>query len=65
MIEENIIFKIAFNLSSGLKLIHSLKYAYRNLKPENILISLDGNFKISDFSSCTNRYYENINNHVK
>ena len=64
MIQENQIWKIAMNLASGLNTIHSLKYAHRDLKPENILVSSEGDFKISDFSSCTNRFYENINNHV-
>jgi len=65
MIQENQIWKIAFNLASGLNAIHSLKYAHRDLKPENILVSLEGNFKITDFSSTTNRFYEKVNNHVK
>ena len=63
MLESNI-WKIAFDLSNGLNSLHKIKYTHRDLKPENILVNSEGNFKICDFSSTTNRCYENVFNHV-
>lgn len=64
MISESQIWKIALQLATGLNSIHNIKYAHRDLRPENILVNLEGKIKIIDFSSATNRFYENIANHV-
>ncbi len=64
MVSEYQIWRIALELVKGLNSLHHIKYAHRDLRPENILITLEGKIKISDFSSASNRFYENINNHV-
>ena len=65
MISETQIWRIALQIATGLNNLHEIKYAHRDLRPENILVTLEGQIKISDFSSATNRFYENINNHVR
>ena len=64
MISETQIWRIALQIATGLNNLHEIKYAHRDLRPENILVTLEGQIKISDFSSATNRFYENINNHI-
>jgi serine/threonine protein kinase len=56
--------KIIFQISSGLKLLHANKYAHRDIRPENILYTYDGNFKICDFGSASRQSYESVNNNV-
>lgn len=41
-----------FQMVSAIKYIHSLNYAHRDLKCENILISKHMNIKIADFGFC-------------
>ncbi|KAA6396338.1 MAG: putative serine/threonine protein kinase [Streblomastix strix] len=41
--------KYAFQILSGLKVLHSNQIAHRDLKPENILIDKYGNAKLADF----------------
>lgn len=33
----------------GIQYLHSKKIVYRDIKPENIMIDMDGNLKIADF----------------
>ncbi len=33
----------------GIEHLHSLNIVYRDIKPENILLDLDGHIKIADF----------------
>lgn len=33
----------------AIEYLHSMKIAYRDLKPENLLIAADGHIKITDF----------------
>ncbi len=56
--------KIVYNIATGLKYLHGNKYAHRDIRPENILITYDSNFKICDFCSATGKFYDNINNNV-
>ncbi len=58
------ILKIIFQISSGLKLLHANKYAHRDIRPENIFYTYDGNFKICDFGSASRQFYDSINNNV-
>lgn len=64
MVSESQIWNIALQIATGLNSLHEIKYAHRDIRPENILVTLEGNIKLTDFSSATNRFYENINNHV-
>lgn len=48
-IPENFIIKIFIQVLLGLKYMHELKCIHRDIKPRNILVSLDGNIKITDF----------------
>lgn len=34
---------------TALEYLHSLKIAYRDLKPENLLVAADGHLRITDF----------------
>lgn len=36
-------------LLEGLEYIHNLNIVYRDIKPENILVDIDGHIKIADF----------------
>lgn len=39
----NTIWFIMYQLASSVKYLHDYKYAYRDIKPENIIITPDGN----------------------
>ena len=42
-----------FQMANGLAYIHSMKYAHRDISPDNVLIAIDGNrLLISDFGLC-------------
>ena len=43
--------KIAHDVALGLGAAHRQGIVHRNVKPQNILISLDGSIKLTDFSS--------------
>ena len=36
----------------GLKYLHDRNYIYRDMKPENILLDIDGHVRITDFGLC-------------
>ncbi|KAJ3450225.1 cell surface glycoprotein (s-layer protein)-like protein [Anaeramoeba flamelloides] len=43
---------ITLSLLGSLKMIHGLSIIHRDIKPQNILIGIDGHLRISDFSSA-------------
>nr|CAH7723927.1 unnamed protein product [Callosobruchus chinensis]CAH7748441.1 unnamed protein product [Callosobruchus chinensis] len=45
--------KYTKQLLCGLKYLHNLGITHRDIKPENLLISQDGDLKISDFGMAT------------
>jgi serine/threonine protein kinase len=59
---ENQIWRMLHHLGIGLKHIHAKKYAHRGIRAENVLITMDNQYKIYDFSSATNKSYEVSNN---
>ena len=51
--------QVLYEMADGLSYIHQQKLAHGNIKPNNILVSLEGRIKISDFgliSSCSACY---------
>ena len=42
-----------YEIASGMKLLHLNRIIHRNIKPSNILISKNGQIKISDFGIFT------------
>eukprot|EP00743_Colponemidia_sp_Colp-15_P008370 GILK01009091.1.p1 GENE.GILK01009091.1~~GILK01009091.1.p1 ORF type:complete len:427 (-),score=75.71 GILK01009091.1:442-1692(-) len=43
-------------LALGLEHIHSCGFAHNDIKPDNILLTVGGNYKIADFGLCTDRF---------
>ena len=41
-----------YQIADGLNFIHSVKFVHLDIKPGNILISMKGQIKLSDFGSC-------------
>jgi serine/threonine protein kinase len=62
---EGQIWKIIYNISLGLSEIHGNKTAHRDICPENILTTIDGFYKICDFKSVTNKFYETVTNYTR
>ena len=48
-INEKITFKIFYKIYTGLYTLHKANIVHRDLKLENILVSIDGDIKICDF----------------
>ena len=55
--DENELVKILYDVSNGLKFLHSKKIAHSDIKIENILKGNDGKWKICDFGSSTLKQY--------
>lgn len=47
--------KILDGVARGIQAIHSVGFTHRDIKIENVLIGSDGNYKICDFGSCTDK----------
>jgi serine/threonine protein kinase len=47
--DETILSSISYQILCGLQFLHSLRIVHRDVKPSNILLSLDGHIKLSDF----------------
>ena len=41
----------------ALGFLHSLEIMYRDMKPENVMIALDGHVKLIDFGLSKDRFY--------
>lgn len=48
-IGEKVLAKLAENILHGLDYLHSCRIIHRDVKPANILVTLDGRFKLCDF----------------
>ena len=46
---EQVLKTIAFSATKGLSFLHKRKLIHRDIKPNNILLSLDGKVKLADF----------------
>jgi len=51
-LEEDDFCRIVENVANGLAAIHSLHFVHFDVKPENILISKLGTYKLADFGLC-------------
>merc|ERR1711968_388633 len=49
IMQENAIQFYAAELVLAIKCIHSMSVAFRDLKPENVLVTRDGHLKVADF----------------
>ena len=54
------IIKIIKDVSLGLIEIHNSNMAHRDIKIENILLGADNCYKICDFGSVSNKFYERV-----
>lgn len=59
-IDTNDVIKIGINICSALELCSSINISHNDIKPNNIFIGNDGNYKLGDFSAMTNIGDENI-----
>lgn len=50
--EDHARFYIA-EISLALQFVHNMKFIHRDIKPDNILIDLNGHIKLTDFGLCT------------
>lgn len=53
--EEKTVLKIMLHVLSALELLHVNGVSHRDIKLENILEGVDGEFKLCDFGSATGR----------
>ena len=51
-INEELVNQVLHDVATGLLQIHSHDVVHMDIKPDNILLGLDGNFKICDFGSA-------------
>ena len=47
--------KIMEGIAKGIQAVQSVGYIHRDIKIENVLIGDDGNYKLCDFGSCTDK----------
>ena len=51
---EDVLYKIAQGMAHGLHELHEMKMIHRDIKPGNVLLSLDGKVKLADFGISKN-----------
>ena len=57
-IAEIVVKNILFQLLSGLAFLHDNRFVHRDVKPENIVLSLDATkLKLIDFGLCQGQYF--------
>ena len=56
--------RLGVSMCSALELIHSNSLLHRDIKPGNIFVSQDGNFKLGDFGMAAGRYSGEENPHA-
>lgn len=47
--------KIMEGVAKGIRAVNFSGYVHRDIKIENVLIGNDGNYKLCDFGSCTDK----------
>ncbi|KAK3275863.1 hypothetical protein CYMTET_16028 [Cymbomonas tetramitiformis] len=51
-VSDDLIWRIVSQVCEGLNVIHSCEEVHLDIKPANLLFTLDGNVKIGDFGTC-------------
>jgi serine/threonine protein kinase len=57
------IVRLMSQIAAGLQAIHEAGIVHRDMKPENILLTKDGNVKIADFGIARNRHGPKLTEH--
>ena len=57
---------MSYQILNGVDFLHSHRIVHRDLKPQNLLVTREGNIKLTDFGLCTgfrwthnSKYYQN------
>ena len=64
ILNDSLIYSYIFQIASGIRAIHKIKYCHMDIRPENILFKDKEKLVICDFGSATNQYYSNSTNNL-